>query len=37
MGRAEVTGLPDSQVLEAYRYSGVPRDELPAEASAAGR
>jgi hypothetical protein len=21
--------LPDSQVLEAYRYSGVPRDELP--------
>jgi hypothetical protein len=22
-------GLPDSQVLEAYRYSGVPRDELP--------
>ena len=22
-------GLPESQVLEAYRYSGVPKDELP--------
>jgi len=26
-------GLPESQVLEAYRYSGVPRDELPAAAA----
>jgi hypothetical protein len=29
----EVTGgprLPDSQVREEYRYSGVPRDQLPA-------
>ncbi len=31
------SGLPDSQVLEAYRYSGVPRDELPDSATAAGR
>jgi spore germination cell wall hydrolase CwlJ-like protein len=30
-------GLPESQVLEAYRYSGVPRDELPAAATASGR
>ena len=28
------SGLPESQVLEAYRYSGVPRDELPAAAAA---
>lgn len=26
-------GLPESQVREAYRYSGVPRDELPAGAA----
>jgi spore germination cell wall hydrolase CwlJ-like protein len=33
----EVTGgprLPDSGVREAYRYSGMPRDEVPASASA---
>lgn len=31
------SGLPESQVLEAYRFSGIPRDELPAEAAASGR
>ena len=30
-------GLPESQVLEAYRYSGVPKDELPASAAESGR
>jgi spore germination cell wall hydrolase CwlJ-like protein len=30
-------GLPESQVLEAYRYSGVPRDELPAAAVASAK
>jgi spore germination cell wall hydrolase CwlJ-like protein len=28
-------GLPESTVLEAYRYSGVPRDQLPGAARAA--
>lgn len=28
-------GLPESQVLEAYRYSGVPKDQLPGAARAA--
>ena len=28
-------GLPESQVLEAYRYSGVPRDQLPGAARSA--
>jgi hypothetical protein len=27
-------GLPESTVLEAYRYSGVPRDQLPGAARA---
>ena len=30
-------GLPDSQVLEAYRYSGVPKDELPASTAEPGK
>lgn len=30
-------GLPESTILEAYRYSGVPKDELPAAAAASGR
>jgi spore germination cell wall hydrolase CwlJ-like protein len=30
-------GLPESQVLEAYRNSGVPKDELPASAAESGR
>ena len=30
-------GLPESQVLDAYRYSGMPRDELPASVAAAGK
>jgi spore germination cell wall hydrolase CwlJ-like protein len=28
------SGLPESRVLEAYRYSGMPKDELPAGAAA---
>lgn len=31
------SGLPDSQVLDAYRNSGVPKDELPAPAAQPGR
>ncbi len=31
------SGLPDSQVLEAYRNSGVPKDELPASAAESAR
>ena len=31
------TGLPESQIVDAYRYSGVPKDQLPASATASGR